>query len=348
MPLFHRDNRREPSVISRADRAREAGQWEAAAGLYRIALDRKPRNPPIWIQYGHALKEGGHRASAETAYRNAIAYQPDDPEAYLQLGHVLKLQGKMVEARLAYRCALVLDASLADAARELGQLKGDNLAAGQDGATAEAREFNQASLAAETVNPAVRRSLNRARGSFISRADRAREALQWDIAADLYRRALDRNPDNPPIWVQYGHALKESGNLAEAEGAYRAAIARNAGAAEPHLQLGHLLKMGRRCEEAQTAYLQALALQPSMTEPLPGLESLGWPKQQLTELTSFVTAESLRPEPRRPLPGDLAEGETPRRNIETWHGLRAPEKRPVRQLADALKNTMVLPPSHRQ
>src|SRR5436190_9374182 len=211
MPLFHRDNRREPSVISRADRAREAGQWGAAAGLYRIALDRKPRNPPIWIQYGHALKEGGHRASAETAYRNAIAYQPDDPEAYLQLGHVLKLQGKMVEARLAYRCALVLDASLADAARELGQLQGDNLAAGQDGATAEVREFNEASLAATTVNPAVRRSLKRARGSLISRADRAREALQWDIAADLYRRALDRNPDNPPIWVQFGHALKESG-----------------------------------------------------------------------------------------------------------------------------------------
>src|SRR5438046_1370508 len=154
MPLFHRDNRREPSVISRADRAREAGQWEAAAGLYRIALDRKPRNPPIWIQYGHALKEGGHRASAETAYRNAIAYQP--AEAYLQLGHVLKLQGKMVEARLAYRCALVLDASLADAARELGQLKGDNLAAGQDGATAEAREFNEAwlnSLASAVAPP---------------------------------------------------------------------------------------------------------------------------------------------------------------------------------------------------
>ena len=232
MPLFRRDDRREPSVISRADRAREAGQWEAAAGLYRIALDRKPRNPPIWIQYGHALKEGGDCAAAETAYRNAIAYQPDDPEAYLQLGHVLKLQGKMVEARLAYRCALVLDASLADAARELGQLQDDNPAAGQDGAIAEAREFNQASLAAATASPAVRRSLKRGKGSLISRADRAREALQWDIAADLYRRALDRNPDNPPIWVQFGHALKESGNLAEAERAYRAAIARDPTAAD--------------------------------------------------------------------------------------------------------------------
>ena len=290
MPLFHRDNRREPSVISRADRAREAGQWEAAAGLYRIALDRKPRNPPIWIQYGHALKEGGHRASAETAYRNAIAYQPDDPEGYLQLGHVLKLQGKMVEARLAYRCALVLDASLADAARELGQLQGDNLAAGQDGATAEAREFNQASLAATTVNPAVRRSLKRARGSLISRADRAREALQWDIAADLYRRALDRNPDNPPIWVQFGHALKESGNLAEAERAYRAAIARDPTAADSHLQLGHVLKLQGKQEEAEPAYLRAFALDPGLPHTCEGLRDLGWSETRVGELRHLWTA----------------------------------------------------------
>ena len=139
MPLFRRDDRREPSVISRADRAREAGQWEAAAGLYRMALDRKPRNPPIWIQYGHALKEAGDRVAAEAAYRNAIAQQPDGPEAYLQLGHVLKLEGKIAEARLAYQCALVLDPSLADAARELSRLEQDNSPPNQTFATADSR-----------------------------------------------------------------------------------------------------------------------------------------------------------------------------------------------------------------
>src|SRR6185437_15852025 len=139
MPLFRRADRREPSVISRADRAREAGQWEAAAGLYRIALDRKPRNPPIWIQYGHALKEAGDRTAAEAAYRNAIAYQPDGSGAYLQLGHVLKLEGKIAEARLAYQCALVLDPSLADAARELSRSGQDNSPPNQTSATADLR-----------------------------------------------------------------------------------------------------------------------------------------------------------------------------------------------------------------
>jgi tetratricopeptide (TPR) repeat protein len=293
MPLFRRDDRRKPSVISRADRAREAGQWDAAAGLYRIALDRKPRNPPIWVQYGHVLKEGGDRAAAETAYRNAIAYQPDDPEAYLQLGHVLKLQGKTVEAGLAYRCALVLDASLADAARELGQLQRDNPAADRDGATAEAREFTQASLAAATAGPAVRRSLKRGKGSLISRADRAREALQWDIAADLYRRALDRNPDNPPIWVQFGHALKESGNLAEAERAYRAAIASDPAVADSHLQLGHVLKLRGKQEEAEAAYLRAFALDPRLPHTCEGLRDLGWSETRVGELRHLLTAAEL-------------------------------------------------------
>jgi hypothetical protein len=38
---------RRPTIITRADRARAAGEWQLAAGLYRIALERTPTNPPI-------------------------------------------------------------------------------------------------------------------------------------------------------------------------------------------------------------------------------------------------------------------------------------------------------------
>src|SRR5437660_1005088 len=122
MPLFRRDNRREPSVISRADRAREAGQWQLAAGLYRIALDRKPRNPPIWIQYGHALKESGNPAEAETAYRRAIAYDPVTADSHLQLGHALKIQGKRDQAEACYLRAFARARSLPHALQELTTL----------------------------------------------------------------------------------------------------------------------------------------------------------------------------------------------------------------------------------
>src|SRR5437763_2232 len=114
--------KQEPSIITRADRAREVGQWQVAARLYHIALDRNPRNPPIWVQYGHALKECGELEQAENAYRTAIAHGPDDADAYLQLGHVLKLRGKTEGAEAAYQRALALDRSLQDAAVELAAL----------------------------------------------------------------------------------------------------------------------------------------------------------------------------------------------------------------------------------
>ena len=47
-------------------------------------------------------------------------------------------------------------------------------------------------------------SLRRKRSeiSLTNNADRAFEAGQWRRAADLYRRVLDRNPDNLSIWMK--------------------------------------------------------------------------------------------------------------------------------------------------
>jgi len=103
--------RQKPSIITLADRARDAGDWEAAARLYRKALARNPRNPPIWVQYGHALKESGRLAEAEAAYRRALAYDPRDADAHLQLGHALKLQGRKEEAQSAYLRSYLFDSS---------------------------------------------------------------------------------------------------------------------------------------------------------------------------------------------------------------------------------------------
>src|SRR5207249_7436193 len=122
-----------------------------------------------------------------------------------------------------------------------------------------------------STNGSVPRSRIRRRKGVITRADRARSTQQWPLAARLYRKALDRNPDNPPIWVQYGHALKEAGDLAEAERAYRAAIAREPTAADSHLQLGHVLKLQGKQEEAEPAYLRAFALDPGLPHTCEGL-----------------------------------------------------------------------------
>jgi len=111
-----------PGAISLADRARDAGQWELAAGYYRDALRRDPNNAPIWVQYGHVLKESGILPEAEWAYRTALALDQSVADSHLQLGHVLKIQSRREEAKAAYLRAFALDSSSEDALSELAQL----------------------------------------------------------------------------------------------------------------------------------------------------------------------------------------------------------------------------------
>jgi Tfp pilus assembly protein PilF len=112
----------QPNPIVLADRARDARQWDAAVRHYRTALARNPRNPPIWVQYGHALKETGSYVAAEAAYHRAIAGDPTAADPYLQLGHVVKLQGRTQEAKAAYLRAFLIDRSRHEPAGELAAL----------------------------------------------------------------------------------------------------------------------------------------------------------------------------------------------------------------------------------
>jgi O-antigen biosynthesis protein len=139
---------------------------------------------------------------------------------------------------------------------------------------------------------------------YVSRvdvADRARDAGKWELAARLYREALDRDPDNPSIWIQYGHALKESGKLqdsgklAQAELAYRQALFLDPAAADPYLQLGHVLKLQGKTEEAEAAYLRAFALDSRLHYPLDELRGLGWSEMELSELRRMTGTNTADP-----------------------------------------------------
>jgi tetratricopeptide (TPR) repeat protein len=107
-------------------------------------------------------------------------------------------------------------------------------------------------------------------------ANRARDVGDWALAARHYREVLTTNPGNTAIWVQYGHALKESGNLADAEKAYRRSIEIDDRIADTHLQLGHVLKMQGRRYDAAASYFRALALERTLSLPASELLSLCW------------------------------------------------------------------------
>jgi tetratricopeptide (TPR) repeat protein len=168
--------KRHPTIITRADRARDAGEWQLAAGLYRNALYRNPNNPPIWIQHGHALKESGNRADAEAAYRTAITYDPENADAHLQLGHVLKLLGKRAEAEAAYRRAWALDRSSTEAERELAAFGWTRQRLAEVAEPRLAGLARDEPRAAAPINGPARRSMRRRKEGLITRADRAQSA----------------------------------------------------------------------------------------------------------------------------------------------------------------------------
>jgi hypothetical protein len=79
--------------------------------------------------------------------------------------------------------------------------------------------------ATEVALAVTEAGLDAAFHNLVSEADAARDRRQWDIAEYLYWRALSLHPLHPGYRVQYGHALKEQGKLADAEVAYRSAWA---------------------------------------------------------------------------------------------------------------------------
>ncbi|NPD68337.1 glycosyltransferase [Acetobacteraceae bacterium] len=95
------------------------------------------------------------------------------------------------------------------------------------------------------------------------RGDHARDGKAWIQAAQFYENHLKVVPDDTAIWVQLGHARKESGDYARAEEAYRTAISLSPTDADVPLQLGHLMKLIGRTRDATELYTTALRLQPS-------------------------------------------------------------------------------------
>lgn len=93
-------------------------------------------------------------------------------------------------------------------------------------------------LVARTVRKSIQRNETDRR-----QGDSARGRGDWSAAASAYGRHLSRFPKDFDIWVQMGHALKESGRYDDAEGAYQEADRLNGANADLFLCRGHLAKL---------------------------------------------------------------------------------------------------------
>lgn len=111
--------------------------------------------------------------------------------------------------------------------------------------------------------------------ALLAIADGARDRRDWSGAAPAFAHLLALDPGNGPIWIQYGHVLKELGSIAEAERAYARAVALLPNDADAHLQHGHALKLVGKREQAIAALAEALRVDPGCSAAYDELLRLG-------------------------------------------------------------------------
>lgn len=110
---------------------------------------------------------------------------------------------------------------------------------------------------------------------LIAAADQHRDAGRWVSAQEMYSLALNADPLLSDIWVQYGHALKESGDPTSALAAYKKALSIDPSVADTALQIGHCMKVLGDINACKEWYTKALELDPLDTRAEMELRSFG-------------------------------------------------------------------------
>jgi tetratricopeptide (TPR) repeat protein len=82
-------------------------------------------------------------------------------------------------------------------------------------------------------------------------------------------------PIRSDIWVQLGHAEKESGDLAQAAEAYSRAVLIAPHIADTHLQIGHLRKRQGDLDAAAESYAKAFLIDPALSHAAAELLAMG-------------------------------------------------------------------------
>ncbi len=64
------------------------GEYSSAIPLYVQLLKEMPRDPRLWLSYGHALRSAGRQSESVMAYRKCIDAAPEFGEAYWSLANL--------------------------------------------------------------------------------------------------------------------------------------------------------------------------------------------------------------------------------------------------------------------
>jgi tetratricopeptide (TPR) repeat protein len=232
------------------------GEAEAAIAALRRATALKPDMPEAWRALGDQLTLGGDASGADAAYAQHIRASVRDP--VLMQAAVALCEDRLAVAEHLLREHLKRNPTDVAALRMLAELGtrlgryGDaeamlarclELSPSFTGArhnyaivlyrqqkSAEAIPHIEALLAQSPRDPAYRNLMAAALGLV----------GEYDRAIAVYEDVLGEYPDQPKIWLAYGHALRTAGRRADAVAAYQRSIAMAPRLGEAYWSLANL------------------------------------------------------------------------------------------------------------
>ncbi|MEI6225277.1 MAG: tetratricopeptide repeat protein [Deltaproteobacteria bacterium] len=238
--------------------AEQEGNWSAALGFYRDAVEADPRAPALRVALAEAHARSGEIPGAEAEARKAIALDPAGPaaaEAWLILGKTATVSRRSADAQRALRSAIEVQSALAarrptgqgpidpDPWRILAQLRLD---AGDD-AGAEAL-LDDLSRRLPSDGAAALRDLGRIHA----------ERRELDRAAALYRKAVAVERRDVDAWRRLAELEESRRRFDEARLAWEGLVRQDPDDPDALVGLGRLSLRPGNVDAARAFFDQAL------------------------------------------------------------------------------------------
>jgi tetratricopeptide (TPR) repeat protein len=227
-----------------------SGQFDAAAKIFRQALDADSQNAELHQLLGVTYFRLGALPDAENSYRRAIALRAGYAEAQSNLGIALALQGKRQDAVAAFRAALVSEPRFAGAHSNLGN------ALLELGDKDQALACFQEAVRWNPDHPDALRNL----GALLF------ERGELHAALPPLRRANQIRPNSPELLSLMGATLSQLKNFEEAIKCFSAVLALEPGSPAGKNGLGIAQAGLKRFEEGVASFRDAIRAQPDYPE----------------------------------------------------------------------------------
>jgi Flp pilus assembly protein TadD len=181
----------------------QTGRMATSVDLIRRAVEARPGNPEAWCNLGTSLRRAGKAEEAIRAFRRAVQLQPDYAAAWFKLGTALAAPGAALaererdEAISALRKATGLKPGHAEAWCNLGAVL---------------RDQGDIDGAMSAIENAVRLKPDDA-AAHLNLGTVFNEQAKFDEAIQSYRRAFDLGGNSPELHTNLGIALLRAGDF---------------------------------------------------------------------------------------------------------------------------------------